>query len=591
MDINSILAGITGGAQQQVQQNAATAASYEADTARIQNLLTLNEQEAAAVATKAAETAAAEAQLTYKTNKAKEANAAIAGMNPDDLNNQYVRSLAEYDAAEEERRRHEAKYNKLSTVSLLDNPLGYLMAQLQLPNVAAQHNAALRTANAAEANIQTRVDLIKAKDSIIAANTADQALQINLDKAANAKQVADIQLRQAQVDNISKVGARAMESYRLTQDVYRIQRETLQTEMSVRQWQATQEAASEARKERAEAAKLRLEAANAKQEEIDQLNSRLAAASATLGYKDPFTLTTVKLLPKAKQDLLLQAALSGDFGSNLQESVATLKAVGNPAVISTTNAGMGKFMSRIENGMRVYADEATRQAAATGQKLKAGQAEKDGADHYQTDLINSAQSFASKTALNSKRWDDGGTFNPYKPEYLALMQATASGQIPALKDNQALQALDKMRSQLAPNATNFRGEDMERMVQVMAQQVADKKIGLDKASQDIAQLHQVAAEFNSQLYNYTQFGLPKQTSAIATVPGLAAFSDPQKLDMMNPASVKSALAKMASQSSAVSNMGMTASQFVPQRAGGMFDLLMTAGQVAQQKAAPAAPKQ
>lgn len=556
MDINQLLSGLTAGANQQIAQANATAQSYAADTAAITSLLTTNQQESAAVTEEAARIAGEEAQANYKLGKAKEANAALAGMNPADLNNEYVRSLAEYDTAERERKVARAAYDKAATADLFSDPLGYVLGQLQLPTLAAKNNALVDQRDAAANNIKARVELIKAKDSIIAANTADTMLQINLDKAKNAKAVADVQLRQAQADNISKVGARALESYRLTQDTYRIQREVLQTEMSVRQWQAAQAAAAEARQARLDAANARIESEKLKEEERVQLNTRLAAASAALGYQEPFTLTSIKLLPKAKQDALVQVALAGEFGSSLQEAMSTMRTIGNPQVVTQTNAGMGKFMSRVTNGARFYADEVTRRAQTTGAKLKQGQAETEGLEQYQVEAINSAQSFASKAPLNAPRWNDGGVFNPYKPEYLALMDSVAAGKVPGIAaDNSALAAFQTLRASLAPNATNFSGQDMERAVQVVAQQVAAGKLGADKAAKDIADLHRAGAEFNSQLYNYTQFGMPRQTSAIVNVAGIAAFADPQKMDLMDPASVKTALTRMAAQSSAVSNMG------------------------------------
>lgn len=556
MDINQLLAGLTAGAQQQIGQANAAAAGISADTEAIRKLLTINEQEAAGVASSAATTAAQEAQVGYKAAKAKEANAALAGMNPDDLNNEYVRSLADFNTAEEERKRVRADYDKAATADLFTDPLGYVVGQLRLPTLAAQNNAAVDRRDAAAGNIKARAELIKAKDSIIAANTADTMLQLNLDKAKTAKAVADIQLRQAQADNISKIGARALETYRVSQDVYRIQREVLQTEMSVRQWQAAQEAAAEARRARLEAANARMKEEKLKDEERIQLNARLAAASAALGYQEPFTLTSIRLLPKAKQDLLVQTALAGEFGSNLSEAMATMKAVGNPQVIAQTNAGMGKFMTRVTAGGRFYADQIAREATAKGTKLKAGQAETEGLEQYQVDTLNSAQSFASKAPLNAPRWDDNGVFNPYKPEYLALIDAIDAGKVPGIKpDNAALAAFKTLRTNLAPNATNFAGADMERAVQVVARQVADGKLGADKAAKDIADLHRAGAALNSQLYNYTQFGLPQQTSAIVAVSGIAAFADPQKLDLMDPASVKTALTRMAAQSSALTNVG------------------------------------
>lgn len=554
-DISQILSGLTAGAEAQIQQNNTAAQSYSQDTAAIRNLLTINEQESAVVAEQAAEAARADAAMTFRVNKAKEANTAIAGMNPEDLNNQYIQSMAEYNAAEDNRKQVRSQYDAAVQTDLLSNPLGYLVAQLKLPQLVEQNNSAVARRDAASSNIAARVGMIRAKDSIIAANTAQEAYDLSLKKANIAKQTADIQLRQVTAENMSKLGTMGLEVYRLSQDQFKIQREVLQTEMSIKQWQATQQATAEARAERSLRAQAEMEAKKTKQEDIDTLNGQLAAASAALGYQQPFTISSTKLLKKDKQDALVAVAQNGTFGGDLQQSIATVNLIGNQQVIGQTNIGMGKFMQRAEAGIKSYTDVVTREAAVSNIKLKKGEAEVKGSQVYEVDLINSAQSFGSKQNLTSNKWDESGVFNPYKPEYLALIDAAASGQIPQLKDNKALATLATMRNQLAPNANNFRGEDMQRMVQVMARQVADKTLGLEDAAKDIVALHQVGAKFNSGLYNYTQFGLPMQTSAIMTVPGIAALADTQKLDAMSLASTKATLAKLVSQSSTLDNIG------------------------------------
>ena len=65
MDLNTILGHLTGLGQQRVQAATTLQQSHDADTARIQNLLTLSEQEASSVVQRSMVNAQAVAQLAY----------------------------------------------------------------------------------------------------------------------------------------------------------------------------------------------------------------------------------------------------------------------------------------------------------------------------------------------------------------------------------------------------------------------------------------------------------------------------------------------------------------------------------------------
>lgn len=559
MDLNSILAAFTGASQQRMGQATALQQSHDADTQRITNLLTLNEQEAGAVVQGASQVAAQQAQLDYTIGKAREANAAIAGMNPDDLNNQYVRSLAEYDTSEQQRVQLEQarsaemrRVEQLAGANLLENPLGYIAAQLQLPGVAARHNSILNQEveaterrDAAARNVLARTELIRAKDSIIAANTADTLLTINTAKAKVADQQAQIALRAAQADNISKLGARAMDSYRLAGETFQIQSDLLNKQMSVQQWAENREAQRAARQQAYEASQARLQDKKDKDEEDAVINERLKAASAALGYEVPFTLRSMRILPREQQELLYKTALDGKLGGDIVESLSIVEQVGRKDAISATNPGMGKLISRTSAALRTYTDRELRTAQVAGQKISQKEAVQLAGEAYSSEITHSAHSFASKSSLNSKRWNDDGVFNPYKPEYLALVNGAEGGMIPQLQGNKLIPIIKTLQKDLAPSASNIRGQDMERMVQVLATQVSSGAVGLDDATRDLTALHRIAAAKNLELYNYTQFGVAQQTSAIVTVPAITAFGEPYQIDLMNPTNVKLNLARMA----------------------------------------------
>ena len=555
LDINTMLSQLTGQAQQldavnlQVQQNIAQ------DTAKMRNLLETNTAEATAAAEEAANIARGVAGVEYNRQKTVEKAQATLGLNPDDQNNELVRSMAIFNNAQAEREAVDKRYNELSNVDFWQNPVGYLFAQLQLPTVATRFNNLVDTQDAAAQNIQTRQALLSQNRAAVVANTADTLKDLNLRKADNDLTVAKIQVRQQEAENISKLGARDLEIYRLESDRTQNTRSLFGAVMQVESFRAQQENNRLAREERADRLREKAEAKELKAEEEADLNARLNAAGKMLGYQDgAINLKSIKLLDAKKRESIAAVAANGTLGSNFIGSIQTIQQAGVEQVMAQTNPAMARFVRNVNNGIKVFADQVETNAAKTGTKLKKGESITEGASDYEQAIISSTSSFKTKQALNSKNWDDTGVFNPYKPEYLVLLDAVDAKQINLPADNSAVTALRTLRGTLPQGASNLSGQDMERLVQTMAAQVASGKLGPDKAANDLVALHRAGAQLNLKLYDYTKFGLPVQENAVVKVPGLARFSDPQSVDLLNPASTKNAIVKMAAQSSAVTNL-------------------------------------
>ena len=136
LDLNALLGQLTNSAAQRQQNVVSQLETMNADTAAMQDMMTVNTQEATHVAQTSADLAARTAAVEYARNKTMENAQAVLGLNPDDVNNQLATSMAEYNAAETQRKASKQQFDKLSQISLLDNPLGWLAAQLQLPTRA-----------------------------------------------------------------------------------------------------------------------------------------------------------------------------------------------------------------------------------------------------------------------------------------------------------------------------------------------------------------------------------------------------------------------------------------------------------------------
>lgn len=560
MDINSILSAMTANAGQQIADVNAAVQRQTVDTGRIGQLLAANEQEAVKAGEAAAEIARAEAETNYKLNKAKEFNAAVGGMNPDDLNNQYIRSFAEFDAAEAERVRAYAEFEEKARIGFLDNPVGYLIAQLQLPQLADANNSAVARRDAAKENVLSRVEMIEARNRILSANTADQVREVQLRKAAVAKQAADISLREAQAENISKLGARELEALRLRQEPARIQGDLLRTEMSVKQWQAQQEANRIQRAAAAEAARANAEAKAASIEQKNEWNARLAAASRMLNYKADITVDSIKMLPsKAQQDALWSIAATGQLGNDVDESLATIQAAGaNVRAMAATNAGLGRFVERTQRSISAFGEaikrEAEKKAVGSSDKIKPEVLRREATSQWEAETYNAAHSRAGAGAINSGRWDDTSNFSPYKPEYFVVLDMVDGGQLPGLSKNSAVEVLRNLKATSSPGASNLPGKDIERLAHILAERVANGTLGPETAARDLVALQQTGVRVNKNLYNYTQMGMKEQTAAILNIPSPASFGDPVKFDSLNLAETKAALVKLAAQRSTTRNI-------------------------------------
>lgn len=569
MDINSILRGMTTNAQAQTQAASSASATYQQGTDALIELQGTAEAQAKQIAVSTEQTGMDAAAVNYTVNRGREMNAAVAGMNPDDQNNLYVQSLAQITAARAEQDTARAEYNKLNSVGLLDNPVGYIMAQLQLPTVAARHNEALAKETIASTRAQDTIKLINAKDTLIAANTSSTLRAVEEQKAKQAGLQAQMQLTKLQMDNISTVGQRAVQALSIQAIGYQAGKDILSVQMDAEKFKLQQEAVAMQREQqfmlRQELLKKKGEEAQAKVEH----DQAWAAASALLGYVTP---PSPKNLTVEQRAIMEKAGATLQLGPNPYEAIENIRKAGNPQVMMQTNGGLGEMVQGSSVAIRQAADQLRRTDKL--RTFKPGEAEKEGAGKWQASAYGSASSYEATDPMNAPLWDS--QFNPYKPKYLALADAAKAGSIPALKGNSAVAVIEALPKD--PTQGNLTGKQLETVFQTLAQRVASGTLGAEQAAKDIATLHKIGASMNREQLGYELLGLPPQAGAFAVIPGTASFSDPVKVDLMNESSVKTALMKMVSQRSAAGNFGAALQPLVPQRMGGAFDFFGIAGQ-------------
>ena len=540
IDLNAILGQMTGMAQQRQQNVVSQLEAMNADTAAMQSMMDVNVQEAAQVAETSSELAKRAAAVDYTRAKTLENAQATLGLDPDDVNNQLATSMAEYNAAEDARKVSRQQFDKLSQISLLDNPLGWIAAQLQLPQVAAQNNALVDTRDAAAENIATRQRLLTAHRSAVTANTAATVQQINLDKADNELAAARIKLREAEIQNSSIIAGRKLQAFQLSDKLFDIESDLINKQLSVGQYMMSMEERREARAERAAQAQERIDRKNAEAADLAAMDVQLGRVSQFLGLQTPMTVELLKRMPDAKRkQAWIDAATTGQIGADLVGTLQFLNQNGNTASLRTNNPGVASAAQNFAAAIDSYAGDVQRKATVSGKTMKPAEIVAQASDDYTNAVIASASRPGTGNSLTSSRWDT--VFNPYKAQHHVMLDEIKSGKLP-LQNNALVKELQLLRdSDRNGNATNLNSEQELAALKAVAQQVKKGTITIDEASNQVAQYYRLAAGKNRELYQYELFNLPPQTSYRGQIPGMGFLQSPVEVELMSPNSVRKSL--------------------------------------------------
>lgn len=587
--VQQMLSGITGTADERIKLIQNQQAQYEQSTNAITNLLTQNIGAARTVAAEVGATAAKKAEIDFIRNSAVERTGAILGMNADEQNYIIPQRMADYEALSKEQKAARAEYDKLATTDLLSNPLGYIMAQLKLPAVAARNNALVDAKNAAIGEIEVRQRLMTAQKSAITANTAERLKEVNLAEAAQAQRSAEINLRQAEAELQSKVAGMRMQAWQLGDKAFDIKGDLFNKQLQTQQWvmsfeslQAQREANRLAAQERTAMAQERAamikdrEAEKAAQlAELTTLNVGFANVSRLLGLQIPMNTEIWKKMPDNKmKQAWLAAAQDGVLGKDLVSSLAFFNGNGAAANIVSTNPGVAQFARFSQTALESVALTLSRDPKL--KDVKPAELAQQANQNYMTEVQTSASNIASKETLSSPRYD--ALFNPYKAQHLVLLD-----QLPN-SDNAMVKALRAARigKETAVTPTGNLPAEIEQMaIQSIIAQIGKGTLGLDDAATQLSTYYMTAAKRNYDAYQYTLFGLPAQTKYMFTIAPTGMFQDPIKLDLMDFNSTKAALAKLSRQTIIQNRTNVTGAAIpvgpmggVPPVGGLIVDILM-----------------
>jgi len=459
--------------------------------------------------------------------------------------------MTQYTAANKAREEVKKEYDALVQTSFLDNPIGYIINQMKLPQVAARHNALVDVRDAAVEDIATRQRLAQAQRSVTLPDLASDLRELSITSAQAAASRADATILQRQREMASDIANKRLQAFQLGDKAKDVQ--TSYSEMLLRYATMAEDRADRqfSRQMQRETWEATMADKQRKNDAIIAMNGRLSTAGSAMGLSptDVPTVETLNTLGNAAtQNKWLEIASTGRFGAGVVDSVENLETLGNVGALQRQSPyvfqayqGFKAAIRSIEDSVRLQAKtnqqiaELVKKRTALNQYIS---------ELYREELIVSSTSLASDgvAKLADSRYDT--LFNPYRVNHKFL-----------LNNNQLVSPSNAMAVGMRAITTGAEAQ-IAGMPNVPAKMEVDvilsivnsvKKgvLGVDDAAKDLVAYYKAGVERNLDHYNYTNFGLPAQSAYAIQVPAPGIGGDPVTFDAINFASTKAALAKLA----------------------------------------------
>jgi len=541
MDLNAILQQLTNSTQQNVATQEAGLAAQQQAITKVAGLQDQAIAAAGVVADEAARLAKEQALVDFHRNSTLDQVNATFGVNADEQSYIIAKRMAEYEGAEKARVDARAKYDKASSISLLDDPLGYLVGQLALPQFAAANNQAVSARDAAYEDMQSRFTLVNQAKQLVTVNTADKIKEIKLQEADNNRKAAEVELLKAQADMGSKLAGMQLGALQLVQHIADAKGSLFSKYIQVQEFQMNQERLNLAREEAKARREAAAEAKKDKEDRMANLDAGLALISKFVGAPVTLNSTILKAMPESnKKQALYEAGLKYSIGANLGQALTLLDTVGNDTVLAQQNPGFYKLVRELRQSLRqeeaaIVKNPALASISSNPEKVRAAAVQS-----LNDKLILTSSNLGSTTTLNSPIYDK--VFTPYKPSHKVMLQDPDMANNSFASAVKTVAGINKQRVDIEPNVAS----DLEDVAwKSLYERVAAGELGPDTAARDIVAYHQKAAKANFDTYQYNMLGLPAQTSTVVTLPASTYFGEPQKVDLQNFAQVNHALVKAA----------------------------------------------
>lgn len=533
-------------------------AQQNASTAQQQKLYDqsakLNEQ---AIAT-STQANIAGADVALAKGKTLEQIQALYNLNLNDPTNELAKNLSVIKNAKEAYGPARAEFDQAMQTGLLDDPIGFLVNQIRLPQLAAKVNAIADAEDQAVTRNRQALEGQAAAKSTIIANTADAEYQINLQMAdANAK-LAMAKAKSEEAQNVARIAGSNLQTLSLLDKKFDNMRQTATSVESIQASRASRAESAQrmkmAQEEHAFQRAMRVEALNEKQAKIaarDRYDARLAEVAHVLGYVEPPTAQTLDKFGTPKFQAKLDAfATTGTMGETLAESLPFYLGQGgaNPAVLRKTGgASIYDTARKLQESAlgEAYVNKAQKEymAANQGKVPKPDDLKTLAFDLYQKDISNDMLvKTGGGKGLTSPAYDN--VYTPYKAQYVSFGTQIETNPAYAGLKNNIVHKYVQARVQAGPvtgeKGNNLTAQDQQAIVAAIVKDAVERRIDPKTAAADAAQYFRAAANFNYDMGKYDLFGLPRQSAYLATVEpvgetGIGRFfsAGPDKFDWTN----------------------------------------------------------
>lgn len=480
------------------------------------------------------------ADMDYQRNKLVQDTLKAAMLDPGAANNAYTQGMADLTALNMERNKAAAEVTNLSSVNLLDDPFGYIMAQINMPVATARLQGLDKQAEIVTNDVQTRLNIAKSAQSTLVADTADKAKELAYKNADMQARAAASKLDVAAADVQANAAAKVMTQADAIAKALGTKKDAYTLAASDEHWEQTRLDRIAQRDEIAEAKKARLAATTLAEEKRAAMQADLKLAYARLGISQvPDIETFIKSANTPQKKAISDIMNGGNFGASLALSMPTVITAGPDmqGLIKGGAAGFAHALQGINKTAAGYIEKAAQMDPTTGKTLKHSDALAVGYDKYQIDMEASTGNRKTKMPLTSEVWDSN--FNVYKADHKRMIANKGD----VLTNNVMMEAVKTLEPTIPVEVGKFRGIDEQQALMNIAAMVGKKTISLDVAAKQIADYYQTSARINQDFYTYESLGLPPQTSYMAAVkiPGFLGDTrvpSDNSVDLMNPVDVK-----------------------------------------------------
>lgn len=495
------------------------------------------------VASQIGEVARQRAETTYAQNSLLERHQRDFGMDPDQVNNEILKNLAIRNALEPQLEAARREYDAATSIGLLDNPIGFLFAQLKLPQLAAKNNAIADSIARADHNIAQRTALLNGVKQTVTANNADAIRKHQLAQAEIDAKIAEANLHAAEAANRGALAAARMQDIQVINMMGDNQRQTL---VGVAQLK-DQEEQRVYRREQQELLRMQrqdiLDKRRADAESDARMDARFKMISDSLGLAEPMTVQRMRTLHPDNQKAWVDAALNGQYGEDLLESIKFFRPL-------ASRNGMFQNGSSLvyDTGMKLEKAGVSKEGEAVleyrrmnaGKEPKREDALKLGFRMYQDGVVSSAMGPKHPQDLSSPKWDK--EFNPYRVPMLAFTGAVRTdAKLAPLRNNLVVKMATELATASGTTGTDLSADQQQQLFGAIREQVRTGKLPAKQAAAHIAEYVRAGTEWNRKTTGYTLFGLPPQTAYLFTFHGSFMGADSKKVDLMNPAELERAL--------------------------------------------------